>query len=65
MKRFMVVYWYYEGVEHKLVSTGVRFYDSLAWARGFVKATNCTGDYAQLYMLHGEGPEGYYVYCNE
>ena len=64
MKKFMVVYWYYNG-EGVLINQGVNFYDSLAQARIFVSVTNGTGDYAQLYMLHGDGPEGYYVYCNE
>ena len=65
MKRFMVVCWYYGGKENKLLATNVRFYDSLAQARICVHVTNATGDYAQLYMLHGEGLESYYVYCNE
>lgn len=64
MKKFMVVYWHYNG-EGVLINQGVNFYDSLAQARIFVYVTNGTGDYAQLYMLHGDGPEGYYVYCNE
>ena len=65
MRMFMVVCWYYGGEEHRLLATHVAFFDSLAHARRFVQVTNDSGDYAQLYMLHGEGPEGYYVYCNE
>lgn len=65
MKRFMVVYWYYGRKDRELLATNVRFFDSLAQARITVQVTNDTGDRAQLYMLHGDGPEGYYVYCNE
>lgn len=64
MKRFMVVYWYYNS-RGELCDTGVIFYDSLADARRFIYATISTGDKAQLYMLRGDGPEYYYVYCNE
>ena len=64
MKRFMVVCWYYDG-EHKFIGSNVVFFDSLAAARKFVYTFNTMGDEAQLYMLHGDGPEGYYVYCNE
>lgn len=65
MKKFMVVCWFYGRQDHDLLATNVRFYDSLAQARMLVYVTNATGDYAQLYMLHGDGPDGYYVYCNE
>lgn len=64
MKRFMVVCWYYDG-EHNFIGSNVVFYDSLAAARKLIYACITTGDYAQLYMLHGDGPDGYYVYCNE
>ena len=64
MKRFMVVYWYY-GKGSVFIRSGVKFYDSLAQARIFVDVTNSTGDRAQLYRWQSDGPEGYYVYCNE
>ena len=64
MKRFMVICWYYDG-EHNFIGSNAVFYDSLAAARNLVYAFNTTGDNAQLYMLHGDGPDGYYVYCNE
>ena len=64
MQKFMVVCWYCNS-EGSVIESGVVFYNSLAYARRLVEAYNSTGDYAQLYMLHGEGPECYYVYCNE
>lgn len=65
MKKFMVVYWYYEVNGYQPIVTNVRFYDSLAQARFMIQVVNDCGDYAQLYMLHGDGPDGYYVYGNE
>ena len=61
MKNFMVVCWLYNGGDD-VIARLVWFYDSLAEARKIIETANEAGDKAQLYMWHGDGPDGYYVY---